>query len=163
MAFGVVIQAVVFLALREWWVLVPLTYGFAARVAAGPRFSPLGLAVTKVVTPTLERVTGTAGRIVPGPPKRFAQAIGLVFTASASIAVASGATSVAVALIIGLVAAASLEAFVGYCLGCAIFAQLMRVGVIPQSVCEDCNDISRRLAARADASSPDEQLSPSAA
>ena len=37
--------------------------------------------------------------------------------------------------------AASLEAFVGYCLGCKIFALLMRTGVIPESVCEECNDI----------------------
>lgn len=146
-ATGVVAQSVLFLIVREWWVLVPLTYGFVARVAAGPRFSPLGLFVTKIVTPTVTRTTGRAGRIVPGPPKRFAQGIGVVFSASALIAVLVGSTPVAVALIIGLTAAASLEAFVGYCLGCAIFAQLMRIGVIPESVCEDCNDISRRLAA----------------
>ena len=32
-AAGVVAQAILFLVLREWWVLVPLTYGFLARVA----------------------------------------------------------------------------------------------------------------------------------
>jgi hypothetical protein len=148
-AFGVVAQTVLFLVVREWWVLVPLTYGFVARVAAGPRFSPLGIVVTRVVTPFLARVSGHSGRICPGPPKRFAQAIGVVFSASALIAALAGSTPVAVGLIIGLTAAASLEAFVGYCLGCAIFSQLMRIGVIPESVCEDCNDISRRLAARA--------------
>jgi len=26
-----------------------------------------------------------------------------------------------------------------------IFGQLMKIGVIPKSVCEECNDISRRL------------------
>jgi hypothetical protein len=46
-----------------------------------------------------------------------------------------------------LAGAASLEAFVGFCLGCAIFSRLMRWGVIPESVCEDCNDISARLSA----------------
>lgn len=146
-ALGVVVQSVVFLVVREWWVLVPLAYGFVARVAAGPKFSPLGLLVTRVVTPTLARVSGRAGRVVPGPPKRFAQGIGVVFSATALIAALAGATPVAVVVIIGLTAAASLESFVGYCLGCAIFGQLMRIGVIPESVCEECNDISRRLAA----------------
>ena len=28
------------------------------------------------------------------------------------------------------------------CLGCKVFAALMRVGVIPASVCEACNDLS---------------------
>ncbi len=148
-ALGVVVQSVVFLVVREWWVLVPLVYGFLARVASGPRFSPLGLLVTRIVTPRLARVTGRSGRVVPGPPKRFAQAIGLVFSATALIATLAGSTTVAVVVMIGLTAAASLEAFVGYCLGCAIFAQLMRIGLIPESVCEDCNDISRRLAASA--------------
>lgn len=146
-ALGVVAQAALFLVVREWWLLVPLAYGFLARVASGPRFSPLGLVVTRLVTPAVAKATGKDGRIVPGPPKRFAQAIGAVFSVSALTAMVAGSTPIAIVLIIGLTAAASLEAFAGFCVGCAIFAQLMRVGVIPESVCEQCNDISRRLAA----------------
>ena len=41
-AAGVVLQAVVYLVVQQWWVLIPLVYGFLARVLAGPRFSPLG-------------------------------------------------------------------------------------------------------------------------
>jgi hypothetical protein len=48
---------------------------------------------------------------------------------------------VVLALLIG---AASLEAFAGYCLGCKIFAILMRTGLIPTSVCEECNNIWAR-------------------
>jgi hypothetical protein len=56
----------------------------------------------------------------------------------------------AASVAIGMLAfAASLEAFLGFCLGCAIFGQLMRWNLIPESVCEDCNDISRRVASRA--------------
>ena len=33
----------------------------------------------------------------------------------------------------------------GYCLGCKMFALLMRVGVIPASVCAECADVGRRL------------------
>jgi hypothetical protein len=46
-----------------------------------------------------------------------------------------------------LVVAASLEAFVGLCLGCKAFAVLMRVGVIPREVCESCDDIWGRATA----------------
>jgi hypothetical protein len=41
--------------------------------------------------------------------------------------------------------AAGLESIFGYCLGCKAFALLMRVGVIPASVCAECADISGRL------------------
>ena len=34
-----------------------------------------------------------------------------------------------------------LESGFAYCLGCKVFAVLMRIGVIPESVCEHCNDI----------------------
>jgi len=140
-ATGVVLQAVVFLIVRQGWVLIPLTYGFTARVLTGPKLSPLGQLATRVLTPASKG----EGRLVPGPPKRFAQGIGLVFSLGASIAWLSGADVVAIVLIAALTVAASLEAFAGFCLGCTIFGQLMRLGVIPESICEDCNDISRRL------------------
>jgi hypothetical protein len=43
--------------------------------------------------------------------------------------------------------AATLESVFGYCLGCKIFAVLMRVGVIPESACAECNDIWSRTPA----------------
>ncbi|MEI8240614.1 MAG: DUF4395 domain-containing protein [Actinomycetota bacterium] len=140
-AGGVVLQAVAFLAIRQWWVLVPLTYGFLARVLSGPRFSPLGQFVTRVVTPRVH----AEHRFVPGPPKRFAQAVGLTFSGGALLAWGLGAHWVAYVLIVGLVGAATLESVFAYCLGCVVFNRLMRWGVIPASVCEECNDISARL------------------
>ena len=147
-AFGVVLMGVTFLVFRQWWLLVPLAFGFLARVLAGPRFSPLGRLVTEVVTPRLRR----EHRFVPGPPKRFAQGIGLVFSGGALVAWALGASAVSVVLIAGLVVAASLEAFAGVCLGCIMFGYLMRWGVIPASVCESCNDLRAHLEAKAAAS-----------
>lgn len=141
-AAGVVAQAVVFLLVREWWVLVPLAYGFVARVAAGPRYSPLGRFVTGVVTPRLRR----DHRMVPGPPKRFAQGVGVVFSVTALALTLLGATTAAIVVIAGLLVAASLEAFAGFCLGCAVFGRLMTLGLIPERVCLECADISARLA-----------------
>jgi hypothetical protein len=37
--------------------------------------------------------------------------------------------------------AATLESVFALCIGCKIFALLMRAGVIPAGVCENCNDI----------------------
>ncbi|MGH9271283.1 MAG: DUF4395 family protein, partial [Ilumatobacteraceae bacterium] len=56
----------------------PLALGFLARVLAGPTLSPLGQLATRVVAPRLGRP-----RLVPGPPKRFAQSIGLALTTAA--------------------------------------------------------------------------------
>lgn len=140
-AAGVVPQAVAFLVVREWWVLVPLAYGFVARVVSGPAFSPLGLFVTKAVTPRL----AVQHRFVAGPPKRFAQGIGAAFSVGALLASAFGAVGLAMALIAGLAVAAFLEAAFALCLGCIAFAQLMRAGVIPDAVCVECADISARL------------------
>jgi hypothetical protein len=132
-AGGVVLQAAVFLLFREGWLLVPLVYGFLARVLAGPTFSPLGQLVTRVITPRVR----TEHRFVPGPPKRFAQGIGLAFTAGAAVAWALGAPAVGIALIAALLVAASLEAFLAVCLGCIAYRFLWE--------CDDCNDISERL------------------
>src|SRR3954454_11114678 len=134
-AAGVVALGVAIIALDQPWLLVVLAYGFVARVAAGPRFSPLGLLVTKVVVPRLP----VAPRPVPGPPKRFAQAIGVVFSVSALVlALVLGLTTAGDLVLCGLIVAASLEAFAGVCLRCKAFALLMRAGVIPQEVCERC-------------------------
>ena len=141
-AAGAVAQGVAFLVFREWWLLLPLAYGFLARVLGGPRYSPLGQFVTRVVTPRLR----IQHQYVAGPPKRFAQGVGLVFSGGALVAWAAGAPVVSYGLIAGLVVAATLESAFAFCLGCMVFNRLMRWGVIPADVCADCNDLSRRFA-----------------
>lgn len=142
-AAGAVAQSVAYLVTGSTWVLVPLAYGFLARVLSGPRFSPLGQFVTRVVTPRID----TEHRLVPGPPKRFAQGVGATFSITALVAALAGASSVSVALIAFLAVAATLESVFAFCLGCVVFSGLMRIGAIPADVCEECNDLSRRFAA----------------
>ncbi len=134
-AAGVVLQVVVFAVVREGWLLVPLVYGFAARVLTGPTLSPLGQFVTRVVSP---RMPGRH-RPVPGRPKRFAQGIGLTVSSAVAIAWWSGAPTVALSLLGLLAVAAGLEAFAGVCLGCIAYRFLWE--------CDDCDDISERLRA----------------
>ena len=43
-----------------------------------------------------------------------------------------------------LAGAAFLEAAFGLCLGCTAFGILMKVGVVPESVCLECSDLSLR-------------------
>jgi len=134
-ATGVVVLTVATIALDQPWFIPVLAYGFLARVATGPRLSPLGLLVTRVVRPRLD----VEPRLIPGPPKRFAQAVGAAFTLTATVlALGFGEVGAAYVVLGLLVVAASLEAFAGFCLGCQVFALLMRVGVIPAEVCERC-------------------------
>lgn len=122
------------------WVLIPLTYGFIARVLTGPTLSPLGRFAVEVAAPRLGPARNTAG-----PPKRFAQGIGVAFTVTASLLWLAGAPGAARVVVGMLAGAAFLEAAFGFCLGCRIFSLLMRVGIIPESVCEECNDLSLRI------------------
>jgi hypothetical protein len=131
----VAVVAVIAVAFQQGWLLPVLAYGFVARVLTGPTLSPLGLLATRVVTPRLP----VTHRYSPGPAKRFAQAIGAVFTVTATILwYAAGENGAALALV-GVVAAfASLEAAFGFCVGCRVFYAGMRIGLVPPSVCEDC-------------------------
>jgi hypothetical protein len=142
-AAGVVLISAFFLLTNSTLVLIALTYGFAARVATGPAFSPLALFVTRIVTPKLN----FNHKFVPGPPKRFAQTIGLTFAATALALTLLGFSTAAQLVIAALIIAATLESVFAICLGCIMFSFLMKLGVIPQSVCESCNDISLRALA----------------
>jgi hypothetical protein len=137
-AAGVLVQGAVIVGLGQPWLIGVLAFGFVARVLAGPRFSPLGQFVTRVLTPRLP----FPAKYVPGPPKRFAQAIGATFSLSAAMLhFGFGATTAAYVLVGMIMVAATLESVFGYCVGCVIFGLLMRAGVIPQSVCVRCNNL----------------------
>ncbi|MFZ9290541.1 MAG: DUF4395 domain-containing protein [Ilumatobacteraceae bacterium] len=139
-AAGVVVMGTAYAVTGAAWLLVPLVYGFLARVSTGPAFSPLALLATKVLTPRIK----TDHRMVAGPPKRFAQFVGLVFTSTAAVLwlLDFGVASRVVAA--ALVAAAVLESVFAICLGCIMFSWMMRLGVIPQRVCEECNNLQLR-------------------
>jgi hypothetical protein len=80
-----------------------------------------------------------------GAPKRFAQGIGATLSAAALLAeYIVQSPGAATALVSAIAVAASLEAGLGFCLGCKIFAVLMRAGLVSEEVCEACNDLSKR-------------------
>jgi Domain of unknown function (DUF4395) len=140
-AAGVVLLSVAAIALDQPWMLVVITFGFWARVLSGPRFSPLGQVATRVIVPWL----GREPKLVPGPPKRFAQGMGVVFSTTSLVLWYGFGEHAASFVVLGmLVCAAFLEAAFGICLGCTVFGTLMKVGMVPESVCVECADLSRR-------------------
>ncbi len=139
---AVAAAALVALATSAYWLLPLLAAGFWLRVLFGPRLSPLALFATKVAAPRLG-----PPKVVPGPPKRFAQGIGAMLTTVASLlALGFGAQGVADVLLGVLIVAAGLESIFALCLGCEMFALMMRIGLVPQRVCAECADLRSRWA-----------------
>ena len=142
-ALGVFTMSLVALATNTAWLLIPLTYGFFARVAAGPKISPLGQFAVRVAAPRLPAWQ----KFVPGPPKRFAQALGLVMSLTATIVWLTAGWTYARWILLLLIGGSSLEGFVGYCVGCTVFGWLIRAGLVPEAVCAECGDLTARYAA----------------
>jgi hypothetical protein len=139
----VLVVVIVTLATGFYWLLIPLTYGFWARVLTGPTLSPLGWLAQNVVAPRLG-----PKKPVAGPPKRFAQGMGAVLSTAALVLALPLGLHTAADVVLGLfVVAAGLESIFAYCVGCRVFGGLMRLGVIPESVCAECADVSGRLTA----------------
>ena len=116
------------------WLMFVLAYGFLARVATGPTLSPMGLLATRVIAPRIGEP-----KLVPGPPKRFAQTVGLGFSVAALVLHFVAGSPVAANVVLAvLILFAALEAFLGFCAGCFVFDYLMRWGLVPRSVCEEC-------------------------
>jgi len=115
-----------------------LAYGFTARVLTGPTMSPVGLLATRLIVPKIIKKE----KDVAGPPKRFAQAIGFLFSASALVLLIGDQGSVARILYLVLALFAALESIISFCAGCWAFGLLMRAGLIPEKVCLECNNLN---------------------
>ncbi len=134
----VVLLALAALISGAGWLLAAIAVGFVLRLLFGPRLSPAALLSVAFLAPRVG-----APKMVPGPPKRFAQGIGAVLSTAAALFF-TGLPAAAWLLDAALIVAASLEAFAGICLGCLIFGALQRRGVIPADVCKACNSVSLR-------------------
>jgi hypothetical protein len=136
-AAGVALLAAATLLTNWHWIIAVMAVGFLARVLTGPKLSVLGQFATRVVAPRLGMP-----KFVPGPPKRFAQAIGLTLTSAAAISsLGFGAHLLGTVLIGVILIFAVLESVFGFCAGCWLFARLMALGVIPVKVCEACANL----------------------
>src|SRR5262245_58760938 len=126
-AGGVVVLCIAILVTGWTPLIAVLALGFVARVLTGPTLSPLGRLATQVVAPRIGRA-----KPVPGAPKRFAQGIGAVLSVSAAVLALGFGADIAPFVLVAMVAvAATLESVFAFCLGCKLFAVLMRVGIVP--------------------------------
>jgi hypothetical protein len=113
---------IVVLITGSGWLALAQTAVFAVTVA-WPSLGPYGLVFRYLVRPRL----GPPREFEPVAPFRFAQGVGFVFAAVATVGLLSGAT------VVGLVAAglalvaAFLNAAFGLCLGCEAYLLLRRL------------------------------------
>jgi hypothetical protein len=137
----VLVLAITALALGQWWIYAVLAVDFTLRTAFGPKVSPLAQGVQRLVRP---RVSAPA-RPTAGPPKRFAAGIGAVLTTGAAVLWILGvAAPIVVAIGVIMIIFPALESILGICVGCRLFAVLMRLGLVPAEICLECADISLR-------------------
>lgn len=121
------------------WLAVGLLTDFCLRFYAGAGISPLGslamlgVALWDWVAPAL---LGHASGPVwgAGPPKQFAVAVGVFFSAAIVVFQFTGVWPAATACAAVLAFFAGLEAFVNFCAGCWVFGHGIRLGVVPDSV-----------------------------
>jgi uncharacterized protein DUF4395 len=139
----VLILSAITLATGFYWLAAVMAAGFALRVGWGPRFSPLAKLATRVIAPRLGDE-----KPVPGPPKRFAQSIGLMFTTGAALFGLLGMTTVADVLLVFMLIATTLESVFALCLGCEAFGLLMKIGLIPERICIECANLALRPESR---------------
>ena len=130
----VVILTIATILTQNQFVAGFLLYGFLARVATGPTLSPMGLLATKVIVPAL----GNPTKLVAGPPKRFAQTIGLIFSTTAFVMLILDLILAFQITLAILVVFEILESVVGFCAGCFVFNYLIKWKIIPQTICESC-------------------------
>jgi hypothetical protein len=117
----VVLVAVAFVVWPQWWLFLALAADFLLRALGYRKYSPLATIARKIVGAlNLEK------HPVNAAPKQFAAKIGVGFALTAALLSLLGLTLAAQLVAAGLLGAASLEAFLGYCVGCKIYSLLPR-------------------------------------
>ncbi|TGL53580.1 DUF4395 domain-containing protein [Leptospira kemamanensis] len=137
-ASTVVFLGVLSILFPNYVVLGLLLLGFILRLSYGPKWEPFAFFTSKYLVPWL----GISFVPSAGPPKRFAQLIGFSFSLVAILLYANGYLLAYQITLATLVFFASLESFLGWCAGCFMFGLLMKIGVIPEEVCERCNNLN---------------------
>jgi hypothetical protein len=124
--FGALITTVVLavvLVTGSVWLLAAQALVFAVGGIFGLRYSPYGLLYRKLVRPRL----GPPAELEPEAPPRFSQRVGLVFAVTGVAGYAAGLTWLGIAATAAALAAAFLNAFFGFCLGCEMYVLIRRV------------------------------------
>ena len=159
----VLVIGVVALGTQQWWLYAVLAADFTLRAALGPKASPIAQLVSRWIRPAVP----AAKRPTAGPPSASRPTIGAVMTVAATAlwlvnVITGSSAAISVVVVIGavMVLFPLLEAAFGLCVGCRLFAVLMRLGLVPEEVCLDCADITRRARPSPSAETPVGQSRP---
>lgn len=106
------------------WLLAFQTLVFGLGAVLGTGRAPYGVFFRTVVRPRLEPATRTED---PRPP-RFAQTVGLVFSAVGLVGYLAGPRWLGLAATGCALAAAFLNSAFGYCVGCEMYLLMRRAG-----------------------------------
>jgi hypothetical protein len=120
-ALTTVVLAVV-LVTGSGWLLAAQAAVFAVGAAAGVRNSPYGWVFRTLVRPRI----GPASATEDAAPPRFAQAVGLFFSAVGTVGYLVGPQWLGLVAAGCALAAAFLNAVFAYCLGCEVYLLLRR-------------------------------------
>lgn len=104
-------------------VLLVLGVAFAIGTLRGPHLTPWALVFRSVIRPRL----GAPRALEDAAPPRFAQAVGLIFTAAGLLGYLTGATLLGAIAVGFALAAAFLNAVFGFCLGCEVYLLARRL------------------------------------
>ena len=131
----VLILVIAILITGSEWLVGLLLYGFVARLSTGPTLSPMGQIAIRFIVPVFIKKQ----KAVAGPPKRFSQLIDTLFAVGifASLVWFDTVLTAQVLMII-LMIFTFMESILSFCAGCFVFQYLMKWGLIPQSVCQQC-------------------------
>lgn len=118
----VVALAAISIAASVPWIIGLLTADFIIRGFIGRQYSPL-----RWVAKQIQAVLKLQPKYEYAPPKRFAARVGVVFTVTASVLYLLSLPVAAITVTGVLIAAASLEASVGFCLACWLYPYVQRL------------------------------------
>jgi hypothetical protein len=118
-AFFVLLMAIFYLFVNNWFVIAFLLTDFFLRIFDLSSYSPLAVLSGFVV-----KHLGIKNKPVDRAPKRFAAIVGFVFLALILITLLTHFVLTSQVLAVVVLAFASLEAFVGFCAGCYAYSLL---------------------------------------
>ncbi len=133
-AAQVFVVALLSLAFLQPWFMFFLALDFFLRTFVSPQLSLLAIMARTVFVPLIK----AESRLISYPPKKFAAAIGLFVSAGGFLFGLIGFTIVFVVFASILLFFSFLEAAFGLCVGCRIFAFLVKLGWISDEYCPDC-------------------------
>lgn len=135
----VLLAALAYKKEASWrWVSVGVLTDFCMRMYGGGGVSPLGslatflVAVWDLVAPKFGIKTGPVWGA--GPPKQFAVAVGIFFSAGIVVFYFTRVWEAATVFAAILAFFSGLEAFVNFCAGCWVFGHAIRFGIIPDTI-----------------------------